>query len=218
MKNTIDYMILISFLPIESDCDIICLQEVYDDYQSFLLIEELRSKYPYSARQESGGLLQYHNGLLVLSRWPITSNFLQTYDSVSTLEYFFATKSNLVVTIDVPLLGKLCLINVHTTAGGTLLPEDPMTEDVRLSELHQIVEYCEEISSDRPEEKIIIVGDLNCGPEASKENFKFILNSSYRDTFAEFLDKVSTEPSVPVAVQNADKVFLTTHLGLKLDL
>ena len=142
----------------ETNVEIICLQEVYDDFQAFELVEELKDKFPYNAREESGGLLTLHNGLLVLSKWPIIRKNLQLYNSVSTLEYYFATKSSLFVTIDVPVIGKISLANVHTTAGGTASPDAPNTDICREAELRQVIERCEEIAKDHFDEKIIIVG------------------------------------------------------------
>jgi endonuclease/exonuclease/phosphatase family metal-dependent hydrolase len=147
------------------------------------ICSELKDLYPYHARVNSGGLLKFHNGLLILSRYPIKGVSLDPYKKVSSLESYMATKSNLVVDVDVPGMGKVTFVTMHTTAGGHIDPEHPDADADREDELRQAAEACEAAAARG--NLGIIIGDLNCGPEASAGNFSYILERGFRDTYAE---------------------------------
>ncbi|KAJ1443391.1 hypothetical protein B484DRAFT_16575 [Ochromonadaceae sp. CCMP2298] len=185
----------------------------------------MRDSHPYVARAKSGGMIKFHNGLMALSRFPIKNHFLAPYDKVSSLERHLATKSSLVVEVEIPGLGTppttptapttasasaaitlttstsasaggggtttsttptpttATFVNMHTTAGGEADPEHPDADTDREDELRQAFDLCQ--TADRAGSVGIIVGDLNCGPQASPGNFHYILNRGFRDTWAE---------------------------------
>jgi hypothetical protein len=99
---------------------------------------------------------------MILSRYPIASVSLDPYKKVSSVERYLATKSNLVVDVD---------------------PEHPDADADREDELRQAAEACEAATARG--NLGIIIGDLNCGPEASAGNFSYILEKGFRDTYAE---------------------------------
>lgn len=84
-----------------SGADIIALQECYSTEHAAYLTERLLDTFPYIAREDSGSMLQLHNGLIVLSKYPISSFKLDRYKLSSPLEEWFATKSSLSVIIQV---------------------------------------------------------------------------------------------------------------------
>ena len=163
--------------------DILAIQECYEKRHADFLRESLKDLYPHSARVKSGGLIKFHNGLLVFSKYPIAKCELQRYHKVSSLEYHMATKSSLIVEVNIPGLGRVTFVNMHTTAGGTVDPEHPDADGDREDELRQAAEVCELARADG--RIAIIIGDLNCGPEASAGNFNFILQRGFRDTYVE---------------------------------
>mmetsp|Transcript_11868 Transcript_11868/g.29733 ORF Transcript_11868/g.29733 Transcript_11868/m.29733 type:complete len:171 (-) Transcript_11868:146-658(-) len=76
------------------------------------------------------------------------------------------------------------VINLHTTAGGTVDPEHPGADAIRQSEIEQAFE-----SAHQAHEKghpCIIVGDLNAGPEASPDNYQSLLDRGFRDAWVSF--------------------------------
>jgi endonuclease/exonuclease/phosphatase family metal-dependent hydrolase len=163
--------------------DILAIQECYKVKHANYLCNELKDLYPYHARAESGGIFQFHNGLLVLSKYPIVRCELQRYEKVSTLEYLLATKSSLIVEVQLPGMGRVTIVNMHTTAGGHVDPEHPDVDGDREDELRQAAEVCETAAA---EDRLgLIIGDLNCGPEASASNYSYILKRGFRDTYAE---------------------------------
>jgi len=173
--------------------DVLALQECYEEAHAQFLCTQLADLYPYHARFESGGCIKFHNGLLVLSKHPIVHSELQSLDRVASLERHMATKSNLIVDLDVGNNVIWRIVNTHTTAGGTVDPENPDTDQDREDELKQAADSAAAINnksnSNNPNNVGIIIGDLNCGPEASPDNFNYILQKRhFRDTYQEAAD------------------------------
>jgi sphingomyelin phosphodiesterase 2 len=126
------------------NADIVSIQECYEDKHSTFIIQSLIDLYPYHARHRSPGFApwKFQNGLLFLSKYPIINSYLEKLDKASSLEMFMANKSNLVMTVSIPSLGSVTLVNSHTTAGGATHPEHPGVDSDREDELRQAVEAC----------------------------------------------------------------------------
>lgn len=74
-------MLLIAALR-NAKCDVIALQEVYEEWQADFLTESLRISYPFTARRTSGGAFSLHNGLMILSRFPVLHTLFHPFHSV----------------------------------------------------------------------------------------------------------------------------------------
>lgn len=160
-----------------------CITECYEQQHADFIIEAVKDTHPYHSRLQSGGMLKFHNGLLYLSKFPIKKETLIAFKKVSTLEKYLASKSMLVIEVDIPKYGECVLLNMHTTAGGTTDPEHPDVDTDREDELRQALDHCKQVESLG---KIgIILGDLNCGPEASPSNYEYCLDAGFRDTYIE---------------------------------
>jgi endonuclease/exonuclease/phosphatase family metal-dependent hydrolase len=155
------------------NADVVAIQEVYEQKHVDRLLEELGDLYPHHARVDSGGCMKFHNGLMVISKWPIVSFELEPLRKVSWLESILATKSNLNVTVDTPM-GRVMFVNMHTTAGGTADPEDPKADLERKDEIHQTLAKCASALGEGTQP--IIIGDLNAGPHASETNYQQVLD------------------------------------------
>jgi len=171
-----------------SDVSMICIQECYSEFHANAIIQLLKDRLPYHARHFNSPLLhsvslKFHNGLLTLSKYPITNSYILPLHKVSTVERWLANKSHLICTVQVPSVGDLLVIHVHTTAGGAVNPEHPDVDGDREDELLQAWKVCEEFTSPR---MALIIGDFNCGPEASAGNYEYILQKGFRDTFLEY--------------------------------
>eukprot|EP00602_Paraphysomonas_sp_CaronLab_P001413 CAMPEP_0185027924 /NCGR_PEP_ID=MMETSP1103-20130426/13265_1 /TAXON_ID=36769 /ORGANISM="Paraphysomonas bandaiensis, Strain Caron Lab Isolate" /LENGTH=188 /DNA_ID=CAMNT_0027562121 /DNA_START=382 /DNA_END=948 /DNA_ORIENTATION=+ len=92
------------------------------------------------------------------------------------------------MTVDIPCIGMVSLVNMHATAGGVTHPENPGVDTDREDELRQAIEC---LSPKRNEMDVgtyaggIIVGDLNCGPEASPGNYEYVILNGFRDAYTE---------------------------------
>ena len=164
--------------------DVVALQECYSLKDAKFIASKLEDLYPYYSRHGTGTCLKFSNGLLIMSRWPITSSYLDKFKRVSTMENWLATKSILTCCLKVPNAGDISFVNIHTTAGGESCdPEHPDADMDRENELEQAIECVKHAALQGGEG--VIVGDFNCGPESSRTNFEFLLNQGFRDTFLE---------------------------------
>lgn len=169
---------------LEVDADVVLLQECYFERDADFLWRSLQGVYPYKSRQDCPRTwLQLHNGLMVLSKWPVSKERLDKYRDAAWLEKLLGCKSNLVTTI---CLGQrlLTFINGHYTAGGERInSDDPGSDLDREKELIQTVELAKAVAA--AGEVPLLCGDFNCGPEASTSNYSGILKRGFRDLFVE---------------------------------
>jgi len=99
------------------------------------------------------------------------------HEQAAAGEKVLGDKAMLMIKVTSGSLGRLCIVNMHTTAGGGLDPE--AVDAIRESELKEAVDLCAQAMIDGC--KGIILGDLNMGPEASPANYDFMLNQGYSD-------------------------------------
>lgn len=176
--------------------DILAVQECYSQDHADQLFDQLKHILPHCARLDSHkwGIVSLHNGMMVLSKFPIKESKLISHKFVACVEDWFGDKSTLIAVVDIPEFGPLHVINVHPTAGGTD-PESPTADANREITLREILEYYNH-AIDVQGHSAMIVGDLNCGPDVSPQNFNYVVeNGALRDTFEEavFSGKVPTD-------------------------
>ncbi|RYG63000.1 hypothetical protein EON64_16800, partial [archaeon] len=190
-KNQRMPYILKNFSDMAPDLDIICIQECYDDRDADCIYDSVKGYLPFMARGGTQGqnCLQFHNGLAIFSRFAISNVRIDKLKDVASLERYLASKANLVCDVTVPGAGIYTIVAMHTTAGGATHPEHGDVDVDRESELIQAWERCEQSLTEG--NQAIILGDLNCGPEASAANYNFILNKGFRDTYLEAPSPVS---------------------------
>ena len=170
----------------EVDADVVLLQECYFERDADFLWRSLHDVYPFKSRLDCPRTwLQLHNGLMVLSKWPITKERFDKYRDAARLEQLLGCKGNLATTIR---LGSqqllLTFINGHYTAGGERInSDDPGSDLDREKELAQTVELAKAVAE--AGEVPLLCGDFNCGPEASTSNYSGLLKRGFRDLFVE---------------------------------
>lgn len=223
------------FLPaaiLSTSPDIVALQECYEEAHFNFIRDELAPMLPHSARVKSGGCTRFHNGLNLFSRFPITEVTLTPYRQAALLEQLVASKSQLEVTLEVPGVGKVKVVNIHTTAGGSA-PEAEGTDAIREDEIDEAVAACNYATRSGACSAVIIIGDLNAGPEASVGNYRHLLAKGWRDAWvaakeagactgpqytwdpANFLN--STGPHASCPGQRCDHVFLRSNSTFTVD-
>ncbi|KAL8448476.1 hypothetical protein Emed_003810 [Eimeria media] len=158
--------------------DIICLQEVYGEAHADFIIESTRHKLPFVGRRTSGGRFSLHNGLLVLSKYPIVHTHFHKFEDVTYIERCFASKGMLEVAVDVPSIGVIAIFNMHL-ASGAVDPESRYVEDVRAAEIRQLLKACD-AAADRGLIPLVI-GDLNAAPHLCASNYKCFVERGWRD-------------------------------------
>lgn len=163
-----------------SGSDVVALQEVYDEWQADFLIESLRVVFPFVARRTSGGAFSLHNGLMLMSRFPILHTAFHLFQSVTAIEKMFGSKGILEATVEVPTVGRVTFINIHL-ASGAVDPESSTLEMLRNEEILQVLQVCQ--AAENRGEVPVIIGDLNAAPNVCPSNYKAFLQRGWRDAF-----------------------------------
>lgn len=195
------------------NADIIALQEVFDEKHSDYIIESLQPVYPYFARESRRSSknqslriwkpisvihnqLALHNGLLVLSKYPILSARFTCFSDVTLIEEWFVSKGMLEVTIELPGMNNspITLFNIHM-ASGAVNPESKTIETLRNKEIEQLLGACDHAI--RRGEVPVIIGDLNAAPNCCGSNYNYFTDRGWRDCFECFRveNKYSTSAS-----------------------
>jgi len=176
--------------------DFVCLQEVYTDADAAVIQRALEKTHPHVVRVSDSPtpLPKLHNGLMILSRWPIAqgSVVLERFVDASRAEQWMGNKSILKASFQVPDLGPSSLVTImtsHLTSGGEHPESDaPSVDEVRGAELVQLRRFAEAAAAKG--DIVIIAGDFNCGPSASEENYRSLLDWTV-DTYVAARDVVN---------------------------
>ncbi|MBI4006433.1 MAG: endonuclease/exonuclease/phosphatase family protein [Gammaproteobacteria bacterium] len=207
----------------ESKVDIICLQEFFHADLQKHLFTSLKSEYPYAAGfARTGFKLRLGNELLILSRFPLENGKLARFNHATFGERVFTSKGMYKINIEIPGIEKLQLITFHMTAGGLLNhPESKKMEAIRSAQIRQLLEFT---SENIP---TILAGDLNAGPESSKDNYYQLLQKGLIDAFTHGNgDGITWDPVNPLVVsgdenhlppQRIDHIFLNRKAANKLE-
>ncbi|KAJ1613086.1 sphingomyelinase C precursor [Cryptosporidium canis] len=202
------------------NADIIALQEVFDEKHSDYIVESLQPIYPYFARESRRpnrtksplkiwqpisfihNQLALHNGLLVLSKYPILSARFTCFSDVTLIEEWFVSKGMLEVTIELPGMknSPITLFNIHM-ASGAVNPESETIETLRNKEIEQLLGACD--NAIRRGEIPVIIGDLNAAPNCCGSNYNYFIDRGWRDCFEIFRNenKDSTSASSNISSQ-----------------
>jgi hypothetical protein len=93
---------------LDSNADVIALQEIYEKGHVKALLLAVKETYPYHARQNNNKNsvhFQFHNGLLFLSKYPITRHETIKHRKSDPVESWLACKSFQCVEVETPGLG-----------------------------------------------------------------------------------------------------------------
>jgi endonuclease/exonuclease/phosphatase family metal-dependent hydrolase len=148
--------------------DVIALQEIYTDVQQSYLASAVRDVYPFYGPTQRQRVFGLENGLMTLSKLPMSSD-LELFRCALPDERVLDNKGMLVSRITTSATTEVLLLNIHTTAGGSVFhPESARTDRVRAKQIAQVLDRAE-----REERALVIVcGDLNAGPGVSEDNYR----------------------------------------------
>lgn len=164
----------------DEQADVICLQEVFRRRDRSRVVAALARSHPYVADHAAAWPLLGH-GLLVLSRHPVRDSRFVPFHARSPWQRLLVRQGVLLATVAVPGgVGDVCVLDVHTTAGGRSGPEARSAERLRARQLEQL----HALAAAQPL-PAIVCGDLNAGPEASPANYGLLLARGYLDAFVE---------------------------------
>jgi endonuclease/exonuclease/phosphatase family metal-dependent hydrolase len=167
---------------IETRADVIALQEVYEEPHRLFLIERLKEHYPYHFHSRHEGFWGLEDSLMFFSKLPITEKHVIPFDQ-ETLDQELATyKGVMVITVAVSPNREVVLYNTRTTAGGLRDPQNKVVENIRASQIHQILKA---IVGSRNTNPRIILGDFNSGPETSPGKYNLFKEIGLVDVYAQ---------------------------------
>jgi endonuclease/exonuclease/phosphatase family metal-dependent hydrolase len=164
-------------------CDVICLQEVFERSHAEYLKEQLASVYPYQYFPRTHRPKVFDTGLALLSKFPIQRTSVKFFSNQLLEEKMLAPKGYITARFSAPDFGTINILNSHTTAGGSKHhPESNTSDACRDKQLNELVNASE--TAAKSGDITIIAGDLNCGPEASSNNFNTLLRKGFTDSVA----------------------------------
>jgi len=163
------------------DADIVALQEIYSLRTKRRVESDLRALYPHAFFEERESILQMGNGLLLLSKHPLSERTFRPFRSGFITERIIARTGALGAIVNLPSGDRVAIVNVHTTAGTLFLhPESPRAERARAAQLGELIEHARGYRAART----VLAGDMNCGPGVSQSNFDILLAEGFVDSFA----------------------------------
>ena len=174
---------------IESEADIIALQEIYHVEHKQFLVREVIDHYPFIHYVHKGYRFSMENGLMFLSKTPLNNVKQISFKNTRIEEYLFAQTGY--AKFELHRDNKTYFVyNIHLTAGGILGPEHKKADLLRQS---QIVQLLVDIESDKCDGHVL-VGDFNCGPGVSDINYKTILRAGFKNISSDTMTWDSKNP------------------------
>lgn len=175
---------------LNSGSDVIALQEIYTDTHRNYLSSAVCRVYPFQAPTQHRRVLGLENGLMTLSKMPISSD-LELFRCALPDEKCFDNKGFLVSRLSLNTTTEVIVLSVHTTAGGSIFhPESARTDRVRAKQIVQILHR----AAQERQALVIICGDVNAGPGVSEGNYNQFSENGFIDVH-ENLHKSTAEPT-----------------------
>ena len=192
----------------ELDSDVLCLQEIYHQHDLKSIGAALSKKYAFSMLTSSrkGSLGGVNHGLAIFSKFPLLNRLDYRFNAQLLDERLFGPKGCLIATIEHPEIGNFAIANLHTTGGGFLNhPESDKANHIRAA---QISEACTLVI--KQSKNCMLIGDLNCGPEASETNYSLALASGFIDPYMPIYGSESRPTWTPLNPLNANSPHKTS--------
>lgn len=168
------------------NADLIGLQEVYLKAHQTFLIQELRGNYPFFCFKRIP-FAKLDNGLMIFSKRPISQVEYHPFREKRPFdERFVAQKGFLTCIVEWSKKTKIRIINLHPTSGGFFYKQDhPAIIRFRHRQIEQTYRFVEK-ESKMP---VIILGDFNAGREIGVENYLFLIQKGFVDTYADYCER-----------------------------
>lgn len=164
---------------LSNDLDVLCIQEIYHSNDQRQVAEAVGDSLPYQFLTPPARWPRLNSGLMLFSRREILSVSHRYFRRQSPDEWLFSKKGFLTANISCDRGGSLKIINTHLSSGG--LTTHPASTRAMQLRGNQIAE----LSILEPDAALLI-GDLNCGPEADSRNFESLVHLSFTDLAALF--------------------------------
>jgi endonuclease/exonuclease/phosphatase family metal-dependent hydrolase len=160
------------------EADVIALQEIYSPADRRLLTRAMAARYPFSAGSPKMRSLT-GNGLMVLSRFPILHSSFMPCHSAPLWTLPFWRQGLFAAEIELPLIGRTRLINVHIASSVPFGHADSNASKAnRNREIGQLLS-----AANAQGQRAILMGDFNASPEVHPEDYFRIIDAGYLDAF-----------------------------------
>lgn len=157
-----------------SELDLLCIQEVYHAADQQLIASVTRKSLPFQFWPDVLPALRLNSGLMLLSRFKLITADHNYFQRQSLDEFIFSKRGYIVSDICLSPYKVIRIVNTHLSSGGLLThPESVRANRLRTNQIGEIA-LLEPVAD-------ILVGDLNCGPEAAPDNFQQIIRLGYID-------------------------------------
>lgn len=174
-------------LLLSLNADIICLQEVFDIKHWEQIQRDTKYVFPFSAYPRSRRPALFNLGVAFLSRIPLHDTLFTRFSDQLVEEFVFAPRGAGFVRVRPSKHFDIWISNSHTTAGGSKHhPESRKTDQCRARQLTELSAKIDSLSGDQCGK--MIFGDLNCGPEASLENYRLLADLGFNDSVKSIFD------------------------------
>jgi endonuclease/exonuclease/phosphatase family metal-dependent hydrolase len=197
----------------EMGVDIIALQEVwFEKHQECLTRELALAGFRHTIVERGNrGLLRgaFGNGLLIASRFPVKRHALLEFSTYTHHEEYFVRKGALALTVEIPEIGDVDLINTHL---GTVRFDARRAcfvsrdGDRQLAQIEELVCFARTFSS---ADRLIVAGDLNMHFEPWHAPTRCHLRSERSRNYSRLSTELQLLDTFPRDVQNAP--FLTVR-------
>ena len=165
------------------DSDVICLQEVWKQSDAELIAERLDHKFPYNyyvmQNTHPANWAWGHNGLMILSRYPMKNERLKQ------LDYYFLRRSVLYATVETELHGDLDVLCTHLSTAINIPPYWGEFDSWEDEQNHQTQDILDSGEVD------VMLGDFNTSPEGpgisayTPEPYNMITDAGYFSPYME---------------------------------
>jgi endonuclease/exonuclease/phosphatase family metal-dependent hydrolase len=205
------------------EADIIALQEVYSIADRQFLVQSMVASHPFIAKSPTSHLL-VGNGLMLFSRFPILRSTFTPFRGAPRWTGVFWKQGFLVVDVDLPVIKKTRLVNVHLAASLPFAdPASAASEKNRNREIDQLLSAAADDNG-----AAILVGDFNTSEKVYPESYRRLIEAGYHDAFVRAnkcvsqVDAVTWDSSNPlnaqsrfrhVPSQRIDHVFVHNSVG-----
>lgn len=166
---------------LERSADVVFLQECFHRPLQDRLIAALAGAYPQVAGLARRGLkLRLGSEVLVLSKHPLDDVRFIRFETVHPEDRLFTSTGFVIAQVRLPRVGHLGLVNLHASAGGLRAgdPESPRAEAIRSHQIAQILDAVHDLGP------VLLAGDLNAGPVASRACYRQVTAAGFVDAFA----------------------------------
>jgi endonuclease/exonuclease/phosphatase family metal-dependent hydrolase len=188
------------------DADILCLQEVFDNYIRTRLIRAFNKKY-YMYYGESSVFYKMNNGLLTLSKFPIIYKKTIKFNNLSGEDYLSKKGIHYItVTVDRPgFPSKLTILNTHLNADA-FFSFRVLCLSTRTKQLNQIIQLLNKINNN-----VLLCGDFNT-------DFNIDLIEEYNNIINTKKNSINSKRFVTFPDENRqlDYIFYLSNKKIKL--